>query len=223
MPDQAPGPGQDDEQAATGQPGFAAAPGSPGPGPVPSAGLDWQALLEALAAGGFLDSTEEDQEIAAAAEGRMSTPLAPGQAGALAVEHMPPGPAQAGWLAAAAGEAAGLDEYGLAGVAIAARQLASWAAAAELAAVAQIAARAAAADSKIGLTADGRPARLCRDALGQISLALMLTDHSATAWADLAITLAWRLPETGKALAGGVIDLARARVIAEATSVLGQD
>ena len=142
MPDQTPGPGRDDEQAAasaTGQPGFAGAPGSPGSlgtGPVPPTALDWQALLEALAAGGFLDRTEEDQEVAAAAEGRMSTPLSPGQAGALAVEHMPPGPAQAGWLAAAAGEATSLDEYGLAGVAIAARQLASWATAAELNAVA---------------------------------------------------------------------------------------
>ena len=223
MPDQAPGPGQDDEQAATGQPGFAAAPGRPGPGPVPSAGLDWQALLEALAAGGFLDSTEEDQEIAAAAEGRMSTPLAPGQAGALAVEHMPPGPAQAGWLAAAAGEAAGLDEHGLAGLAIAARQLASWATAAELNAVAQLTARTADADPEIGLAQDGRPARLCRDAVGQVSLALMLTDHSATVWADLAVTLCWRLPATGAGLAAGRIDLARAKVIAEATSVLSEN
>jgi hypothetical protein len=225
MPDQAPGPGQDDEQAAdsaTGQPEFAGAPDSPGTGPMPSAGLDWQALLEALAAGGFLDSAEEDQEVAAAAEGRMSAPLPPGQAGALAVEHMDPGPAQAGWLAAAAGEAGRLDEYGLAGVAIAARQLASWATAAELHAVAQLTARTADADPEIGLAEDGRPARLCRDAVGQISLALMLTDHGATAWADLAVTLCWRLAATGSALAAGRIDLARAKVIAEATSVLSE-
>ena len=51
----------------------------------------------------------------------------------------------------------------------------------------------------------------------------MLTDHAATAWADLAVTLAWRLPETGAALAAGRVDLARARVIAEATAVLGED
>jgi hypothetical protein len=153
----------------------------------------------------------------------VSAALPAGQAGALAVEHMDPGPAQAGWLAAAWGEAGRLDEYQLAGVAIAARRLASWAQAAELGAVAQLSARAAAADSKIGVTADGRPARLCRDAVGQISLALMVTDHGAAAWADLAITLAWRLPETGQALAAGAIDLARARVIAEATGVLGED
>ena len=232
MPDQAPGPGQGDEQAAApaeGQPQFTWVPGSTGTGPVPSPGLDWQALLDALAAGGLLDGDPDVQDAVTAAEGdavadgRMSAPLPAGQAGALAVEHMPPGPAQAGWLAAAAGEVTSLDEYGLAGVAIAARQLASWAAAAELAAVAHLAARAAAADRDIGLGPDGRPGRLCRDAVGQVSLALMLTDHSATAWADLAVTLAWRLPETGAALAAGAIDLARARVITEATSVLGED
>ena len=50
----------------------------------------------------------------------------------------------------------------------------------------------------------------------------MLSDHGAGAWADLAVTLGWRLPRTGAALAAGVIDLARARVIAEATSVLDE-
>ncbi len=212
------------------QPRFAWAPGSTGTGPMPTAGLDYQALLEALAAGGFLDGKEEDQnavaaeEQAAVADGRMSAPpLPPATLGALAAEHMAPGAAQAGWLAAAATASGRLDEYGLAGVAIAARQLASWAQAAELAAVAQLAARAAAADPEIGLRGDGRPARLCRDALGQISLALMLTDHAATDWASLGISLTWRLPATGAALAGGRIDLARAKVIAEATSVLSQD
>ncbi len=64
---------------------------------------------------------------------------------------------------------------------------------------------------------------MCRDAQGQISLALMLTGYSAAAWADLGITLTWRLPATGAALAAGVIDLDRAQAIAEATSVLSQD
>jgi Domain of unknown function (DUF222) len=215
VPDQTPEPVPDDEQAASSASG--------------QTYLDWQALLDALAAGGLLDGDPDDQdavaaeEQAAAEDGRMSAPLSSGASGALAVEHMPPGPAQAGWLAAASADTASLDEYGLAGVAIAARQLASWAQAAELGAVAQITARAAAADRRIGLAADGRPARLCRDALGQISLALMLTDHATTDWADLAITLCWRLPETGKALAAGRVDLARAKVIAEATAVLGQD
>ena len=220
MPEPMPEPGPDDEQAAS----ASGTAGSAAGGAVRPEALDWQALLEALAAGGLLDGDPDGHDAAAAAgEGRMSAPLPPGQAGALAVEHMDPGPAQAGWLAAAAAEAARLDEYQLAGVAIAARRLASWAQAAELSAVAQITARSAAADSRIGLGPDGRPTRLCRDALGQVSLALMLTDHSATAWADLGITLAWRLPATGAALAAGRVDLARARVIAEATSVLDED
>jgi hypothetical protein len=122
----------------------------------------------------------------------------------------------------AAAAADSLDEGALAGVAIAAQQQASWAQAAGLAAAAQITARAAAADPKIGVEADGRPAQLCRDAVGQIALALMLTDYSASAHADLAATLTWRLPATGQALAAGVIDLTRAGAIAEATRVLGE-
>ncbi len=206
MPDPTSEPGADDEQAAasaSGTPGFAAG------GAARPEKLDWRVLLEALAAGGLLEGDPDDQGAVAAAErdvvagGWMGGPLPAGQAGALAVEHMDPGPAQAGWLASAAGEAASLDEFQLAGVAIAARRLASWAQAAELNAVAQLSARAAAADSGIGVGPDRRPGRLCRDAVGQVSLALMLTDHGATAWADLAITLAWRLPGTSAALAAG--------------------
>jgi Domain of unknown function (DUF222) len=230
MPRQAPEPDPGDEQAATSagsQPQFAWAPSGAEPETAPAGpGLDGQALLEALAAGAFLDGDPDDQdavlteEQAAAADGRMSAPLPAGQAGALAVEHMPPGSAQAGWLAAAAVDTKNLNEYELTGVAIGARQLASWAQAAELAAVARLSAVTAAADPRIGVKPDGRPAQLSRDAVGQVSLALMLTDHAATDWIDLAVTLAWRLPATGAALADGRIDLVRAKVIAEATSVL---
>ncbi len=247
MPDRTPQPGPDDEQAASSGTGprFAWVPGSelsddelqPGAvvggaaaadGGVWPEGLDYQTLLEALAAGGFLDGRGEDQdelladELAAAEDGRMGPPD-PARTAALAVEHMDPGPAMAGWLELAAQASGRLDENELAGVAIAAQQLASRAQAAGLAAVAQITARAAAADPEIGVRDDGRPARLCRDALGQVSLALMLTDYSANAWADLAITLSWRLPATGAALARGAIDLTRARLIAEATSVLTEE
>ncbi len=191
-------------------------------------GLDQQVLLEALAAGGFLDGRGEDQdavladELEAAADGRMGPPD-PAATAALAVEYMDPGPALAGWLGVAAAAAGTLDENGLAGVAIAARKLASWAQAAELAAVAQITARAAAADRRIGVRDDGRPARVGRDALGQVGLALMLSDYGAAGWADLAVTLGWRLRGSGAALAAGLIDLSRARVIAEATSVLTEE
>ena len=73
MPDRTSGAGQDDERAAasaSGMPGSAA-----GSGAVRPENLDWQALLDGLAASGFLGGTIEDQdavlaeEIAAAEEG----------------------------------------------------------------------------------------------------------------------------------------------------------
>jgi hypothetical protein len=235
MPRQTPEPGRDDEQpaASAGRPGAGWVPGSPGPADEPrtepAPGLDYQALLEALAAGGLLDGRAEDQdavladELAAERDGRMGPPMPAGQLAALAVEHMDPGPAMAGWLEVAAAATGQLDETGLAGVAIAAQKLASRAQAAGLAAVAQITARAAAADHRIGLRHDGRPARVGRDALGQVGLALTLTDYGAADWAQLAVTLSWRLRATGAALAAGRIDWERAKLIATATAVLGDD
>ena len=241
MPGLPPRPeGEDTIPGASDRPRFTWVPGSADTGSVPTVdgvptpegdntppGLDYQALLEALADSGLLAGCDEDQdtvladELRAAADGRMDA-VEPGRLAALAAEHMPPGPAQAGWLGVAAAAADSLDEGALAGVAIAAQQQASWAQAAGLAAAAQITARAAAADPKIGVEPDGRPSQLCRDAVGQIALALVLTDYSASAQADLAATLTWRLPATGQALAAGVIDLTRAGAIAEATRVLGE-
>ena len=193
-------------------------PGSAG------AGLDYEALREALAASRMPDGrdAELDERIAAVQEGRLE-PCDLARIAALAVEHMEPGPAQAGWLDVATAARELLDENELTGTAIASRQLASWAAASELAAVAQIASRAAAADSKIGVAANLRPARVCRDAVGQVEMALTLTHYGAEEWADLAVTLAWRLPATGQALAAGFIDAYRARLIADATSVLSEE
>jgi Domain of unknown function (DUF222) len=209
-----------DEASGPGPRGLAA-PGLP-------AALDYGALLAGLASSGALEAGEDQdaalaERLAAEREGRLGPPVPAERVAALAVEHMAPGPAQAGWLSVAAAAAGRLDENELAGVATAARQLSSWVQACELAAVAQIASRAAAADPKIGVSADGRPGRVCRDALGQVALALSLTHYGAEWWADLGVTLAWRLPATGAALASGAIDLYRARLIAEATSVLGED
>ncbi|HUA31702.1 MAG TPA: DUF222 domain-containing protein [Streptosporangiaceae bacterium] len=187
--------------------------------------LDYQALLEGLAWGGYLAGRDEDQasvvaeQAEAAADGRMR-PADPAWVAALAVEHMEPGPALAGWLEVAAGGAGRLDENALAALAIGAQKLASRAQAAGLAACAQISSRAAAADQRIGVAADGRPERLCRDGVAQIALALTLTDHSAGAQADLSVGLGWRLTATRRALTAGVIDYSRARAICEATSVL---
>jgi Domain of unknown function (DUF222) len=233
MSAQAPEPGPDDEPATPSPSGAEPVPSPSGAQPVPLfeggqvvAGgglLDLQVLLDALAAGGFLVGPDEDpDELAAMAGGRLGPRLSAGQVAALAVEHMDPGPALAGWLDVAASEADCLNEYGLTGVAFAGQKLASWAQAAELAAVAQVASRAAAADKNIGVGVDGRPARVCRDATGQVSLALTMSDSAAAAWADLAVTLSWRLPATGQALAAGQINLYRARRIAEATSVLSE-
>ncbi|MGA8457268.1 MAG: DUF222 domain-containing protein [Streptosporangiaceae bacterium] len=233
MSAQVPEPGPDDEPATPSPSGAEPAPSPSGAQPVPLfeggqvvAGggvLDLQVLLDALAAGGFLAGPDEDpDELAAVAGGRLGPRLSAGQVAALAVEHMNPGPAMAGWLDVAGAEADCLNEYGLTGVVAAGQKLASWAQAAELAAVAQVASRAAAADKNIGVGDDGRPARVCRDATGQVSLALTMSDCAAAAWADLAVTLSWRLPATGQALAAGKINLYRARRIAEATSVLSE-
>src|SRR5580704_14071148 len=218
MRGQVPGSGPDDEDQSVSSAG-----GTPWPD-----GQDYQALLDGLAASGFLGGRMEDQdavlaeEIAAAEEGRLE-PVDPAWVAALAVEYMDPGPAQSGWLEVAAAGAGRLDENALAALAAGAQKLASRGQALGLVAAAQITARAAAADPKIGVAADGRPARLCSDGLGQIRLALMLTDYSTAVWADLAVTLAWRLPATGAALAAGLIDYWRARLIVNATSVLPQD
>ncbi|HEY1621902.1 MAG TPA: DUF222 domain-containing protein [Streptosporangiaceae bacterium] len=202
------------------------------PGGQPAAavpGLDWQALLEALAASGMLDGDPEDQdaelaeELEAERDGRMGPSMDPAQLAALAVEYMEPGPALAGWLNVAAGGAASLNENGLTGLAIAARKQAAHVHGVELTAVAQITSRAAAADQRVGVSAEGRPARVCRDAVGQVEMALRLSHDGAEAWADLALTLTWRLPRTGAALAVGWIDLDRAQIIARATSVLNEE
>jgi hypothetical protein len=223
-PDGQPSP-PDGERAAS-SPGDGQLPPLPEGGQVTVAGsgaLDLQALLDALAAGGFLSGPDEEaDELAAMEDGRMGPPMSAGRVAALAVEHMDPGPAMAGWLGLAASEAADLDEYGLTGVAVAGQRLASWAQAAELTAVAQVASRTAAADKNIGVREDGRPARVGRDATGQVSLALSMSEYTAAVWADLAVTLSWRLQATGEALSAGRIDLYRARLIAEATSVLAE-
>ncbi len=203
-------------------------PGHGTPGALP-AGRDWQALLDALAAGGMLDGdpgkqdAELAEELAAEQDGRMGPAMELGKLAAIAVEHMEPGPVLAGWLDVAASAATSLDEDGLTGLAIAARNQSAHAHSVELTAVSQITSRAAAADRRVGVNQEGRPARVCRDAVGQIEMALMLPHDSAEAWADLACTLAWRLPRTGAALAAGWIDLDRARIIAQVTSVLSEE
>jgi hypothetical protein len=241
-PGGAPGPDVEQQSAHWGGPGWTWVDGSADTGPVPECGrpgpqpgsrgadgLDYAALLDALAASGALggeDAGDQDAEFAewqaAEAEGRLG-PADPAAVAAVAVEHMPPGAAQAGWLEVAAAGMGRLDEYGLVGVTLAAGAQEARAAATKLSAVAGLCAATAVADPKIGLAADGRPTRVSRDALGQIENALLLTHYQAEELADLAVTLTWRLPATGQALARGAIDLDRAKLIAQATSVLSEE
>ncbi len=191
-------------------------------GRVGADGLDWQALIEALAVAGKVGSDPQGlDEVAAAAEGRMR-PADPGRLAAVAVEHMPAGSALAGWLDVATAAAGRLNEDELTGVAVAAGTQAAHTQAAGLTAVAQLTARAAAADQNVGVEADGRPVRVTGDAAGQLEMALMLSHDGAQSLADLAVTLTWRLADTGAALAAGWIDLDHARLVAQYTSVLSQ-
>jgi Domain of unknown function (DUF222) len=134
-------------------------------------------------------------------------------------ESLPTGPGLAGWLALAPAQE--LEDGALAGVAASFRRLASWAAAGELAAVTQMASRSARSDRRAAVDESGRPDRVTGDAAGQVALALALSPDGAAGWADLAVTLTWRLAATGAALAAGEIDLARARMIARLTGPLG--
>src|SRR6266571_565209 len=136
-------------------------------------------------------------------------------------ERLAPGPDLAAWLAMA--PAADLEGAELAAVAGSWRRVAAWAQARELAAVAQIASRTAARDKEIGTGADGRPARVPDSAAAEVALELTMSQYGASWWTDLAVTLGWRLAATGAALDAGVIDLSRARLIAEATATLSDE
>jgi hypothetical protein len=153
-------------------------------------------------------------------EGRSRIVPLPTVAGRVA-ESLPTGPDLAGWLAT--GPVGDLEDGALAGIAASYRRLASWAHAGELAVVAELASRSAAADDKIGVDEQGRPARLPEEACAQVSLALTMSQASASWWSDLAMTLTWRLPATGAALRAGQIDLGRAQLIADATAALDEE
>jgi hypothetical protein len=173
------------------------------------------------AANGPAGSTTDDQDQEAVLEAYLAGrgPEVPtGVVAGRVAECLPAGPGLAGWLATAGAEE--LEDGALAGVAASFRRLASWAEAGELATVAQIACREAARDQKIGVEQDGRPTRIPVSACAEVSLGLVMSQHGAAWWTDLAVTLRWRLAATGLALREGLIDLSRARLIAELTAVL---
>ncbi len=136
-------------------------------------------------------------------------------------EYLPGSAGLAAWLDQR--DPAGTSDYDLPAVAAGWRRVAAWAQAREFAAIAQIAARSAARNEKAGLGEDGRPAAVTPDAAAQVGLALALSPGTAEWWTGQAVTLTWRLPATGTALAAGQIDAYRARLITEATSLLDED
>ncbi len=136
-------------------------------------------------------------------------------------EQLAPGPDLAAWLAAA--PVTELTDEDLAAAAGSWRRLGSWAQANELAAVAQITARAAARNEQTRTGDDRRPFQVPASAAAEVALELTMSPYSAAAWADLAVELTWRLAATGAALAAGIIDVPRARLITEATTQLSED
>jgi hypothetical protein len=162
---------------------------------------------------GIFDAARGSEEVPAAGQRWPAAELA-----AAAAEHMAPGQGLAYWAARFAPDR--MSDYALPGAAAACRRLASWAQAAELEIVAEVATRAAVRDSAVPVGPGGLPARVPDEAAAEVALALRMSQFGASCWTDLAITLAGRLTGTAAALRAGAIDLTRARMIAEATSVL---
>jgi Domain of unknown function (DUF222) len=175
-------------------------------------------LAGLLAGLGIDQGTAENQEAVVAAEqealAHCSRP--PVEVPGRCADLVPTGPALAAYLASA--DTARCADEDLPVVAAGFRRLAAWAQASELAAVAEIAARTAARTDR----ADdmGQPVQVQPEAAAEVSLALTMSQPTAADWTGLAIRLRWQLPATAAALGAGVIDLPRARLIAEATAAL---
>ena len=211
-------------QAAPTGPAPAADHLQPGPGAVLGTAtisdFDLIALMNDL--GVDCSSTEDSDPSGVLIEDEdLGAPDDSGYSLARIAEHLPAGSGLASLLGSSAPAAA--TDWELPGIAGSYRRLAAWAQAGELAAVAEIAGRSAAANPKIGLSDDGRPRCLPPEAAAQVALAMQMSQPGASEWVDLAIHLRWRLPATSAALSAGVIDLGRARIIADGTAVLPDD
>jgi hypothetical protein len=120
------------------------------------------------------------------------------------------------------GRLAGLDDDELIGVLRAWRRLESWCTAGLLATIAELARRRP-AERAAPAVPGAFPAQLSEFISDEVAAALTLTGRAASTYTDLALDLAIRLPRTARALREGVIDFHRARVIADATSILTED
>jgi hypothetical protein len=124
---------------------------------------------------------------------------------------MPPGVVLAGLAEDAHGVLGQVDDDCLVGVIRGWRRIASWAAGRELAAVAELARR---------RPTDGLPGSGREYVADELAAALTLTGRAAQDERDLAWQLANVLPATLAALSAGLLDLAKARVIAAGTAEL---
>ena len=180
---------------------------------------DLLALLDSLGIEGTHEPEAEQEAVAAVEWRALQTSGDGGAVSPVAIgEQLPAGPSLAAVLSQyPPGEG---SDWDLPGMASSYRRLAAWAQARELAAVAEIAARRAATNPAIGADETGRPSHLPPEAAAEVALELRMTQAGASAWTDLGCQLRWQLARTGAALAAGSIDLARARIIAEGTSLL---
>ena len=117
------------------------------------------------------------------------------------------------------GRLAELGDDELIGVLRAWQRLESWCASGLLTAVAELARRRP-ADRTPPAAPGTFPAQLSEFSSDEVAAALTLTNRTADACQDLALDLATRLPGTARALEKGVIDRAKARLMAESTRVL---
>ncbi len=148
-------------------------------------------------------------------------PSEPAAAGA-GLDATPPGALLASLLAATDLDRCTDDQ--IVAAAVAAARLASWAAARKLSAAAALVARAAGwrGVARDGQSVPGRTVAASRIAAHELGAALDLSPRSAGNLVHLALDLA-RLPVTRAALAGGEIDLPKARMVADALRVLDDD
>jgi Domain of unknown function (DUF222) len=124
--------------------------------------------------------------------------------------------------AARAGRLSELSDDELIGVLRAWHRLESWCASGGLTAIAELARRRP-AERTAPAPAAAFPAHLSEFVIDEVAAALTLTSRAADAQLDLALDLETRLPGTARALHGGIIDLPKARLIAEATRILSDD
>ncbi len=187
-------------------------------------GLSWTCdvdLAQLLAAVGATQLGVADDEQTASDEAAAADAGTPRDRTAAVLDQLPPGAALAAWISGA--DVRPLSEWDLPGVASAYHRLAAWAQAGELAAVAEMASRTAIRDDHVRVDADGRPDQVTPAAASTVGLELVMAHPAAMAWTNLGVTLRWKLPATWAALNAGTIDLYRARLIAEATSLLDDD